>query len=292
MATQLPDLKNDDYVDLDKALTSLRRKSKSLPDFQLIAQAAETKNKTLDLKNIQNLFIITSASLLPEISDTIKGASQTGKLRAVFVHSDMPQIWLSQYFSRAGLRLSKNMLVIPSSDLHTPRVVMQAWSWDSQHDLIANACVIENDKLLVINCALDTFEVSFNDLPAFKKIPKKERAEFVIDPDGSNLHWPGPDIHMNMDSFRYVLDPKYRKEVDSRNLAHNKNFGKAVAILRKKSDFNQSNVPNISERTIRNIENEGARPSLSTIKKLAEAHKMTANEYLEEIGDLIKSMSE
>ena len=291
MATQLPNLKNDDYIDLNKALTCLKKNSKSLPDFQIIAQTAESKNKSFDYKNIQNLFIIASASLLPEISATIKGANQTGKLRAVFVHSDMPQIWLSQYFSRAGLRLSKNMLVIPSSDRHTPKVVMQAWNWDSQHDLIANACVIENDKLLVINCALDTFEVSFDDLPASKNIPKGERAVFVIDPDGSNLHWPESDIHLNMDSFRYVLEPKYRKEVDSRKLAHNKNFGQSVAILRKKHGFNQSNVPSISERTMRSIENEGARPSLNTITKLAEAHKMTANEYLEEIGALIVSLS-
>lgn len=290
MATELPELRVNEQIDLDKAIARLSRKTKSLPDFQLIVQRPKESDST-DLKGATGLFIIASASILPEISDTIKSVNQTGKLRIIFVHSNMPQIWLSQYFSRAGLRLSKNMLVLPSNDLNTPRLVMQAWKWGSQNDLIASACAVDNRKLLVINCALDTFEVSFDDLPALKGVPKSERSAFVLDSDGSNLHWPGPDIHLNIDSFRYILDSKYRREADSRKLAHNKQFGKAVATLRKKHGYKQSNVPNISERTMRGIENEGARPSAKTIQKLADAHQLSANEYLEKIGDMIVSMS-
>jgi hypothetical protein len=45
-------------------------------------------------------------------------------------------------------------------------------------------------------------------MAALKRIPDAERANFSMDEDGSYIHWPGPDIHLDLDAVRVAIDWK------------------------------------------------------------------------------------
>ena len=89
----------------------------------------------------------------------------------------------------------------------------------SRKPIIADAYVVE-DRLLLRSCALKTYEVSFKDLPALASIMEEDRPNFEIDSDGSFIHWPDADIHLDLDAVVYATDPaaKKRMKVDGRSV--------------------------------------------------------------------------
>jgi hypothetical protein len=65
--------------------------------------------------------------------------------------------------------------------------------------------------------------------------------------------------------------------------SHLQRFGTAVASLRRDRGLEQSMIPGVSERQVRRIE-AGSVPRVSTLEKLAHAHRMNVDEYLAEIA--------
>ncbi len=169
-------------------------------EFKLILQA-DSRN----LKQVKNLFIAVSATALPDLADIIKHANETKLLRALFIREDVPAEWLPQMLSRADLRMVRNIVFHSKKDWDTPRRVIRAWQNGSQRDLIARASAT-NDSLLVMNCALDSFEIPFDALAPLKKIPKAQRSNFRISNSGSYIHWAAGDIHLDIDAIRYATD--------------------------------------------------------------------------------------
>ena len=152
----------------------------------------------------------------------------------------------------------------------------------AQHDLIARANVVDN-KLLLLSCALQSFEISFANLPPLQKIPKTQRDNFCISDSGSYIHWQANDIHLDIESIRYFTDEDFRKKCDLEKVTHDKQFGLAIATMRKAHHLGQEDISGMSDRQLRRIENEGARPSVATLATLAKAHKMQVNHYLNEL---------
>lgn len=232
------------------------------------------------------VFIEVSASQLPDVADLVKTANESKELRALFIRADVDLMLLPQFLQRAELRITRNVLVHGNDDWATPQRVIKAWGMGSEHDLIAAAAVFGN-KLFVLNCAFDKFEVSFDDIPVLKKIKNRERGNYVIDEAGSFISWEDADIHIDIDSLRYVTDEKWRTKYDAENLISKKNFGKAIATLRKEHGLSQSDIPNLTDRQMRRIEAGDARPSVATLGLIAKAHGLNLHEYLQKIAVVI-----
>lgn len=73
-----------------------------------------------------------------------------------------------------------------------------------------------------------------------------------------------------MDAIRYITDENFRQQLDLGRLTHNKRFGQAIILVRQKHRLTKADIANVSERQLRRIENEGARPSLKTLALLAQ----------------------
>jgi hypothetical protein len=232
----------------------------------------------------KNLFLLTSLTRLPEITSLIKSAVQTHRLRAILLRQDVDGRWIPQMLERASVHVLKNVLVF--SDAIVPQRIMNAWSMGYAGNLIADATIV-NENLLVVSCELERFEVAFDAIPGLKKLPVKKRHAFTISPEGSYIHWPEPDIHIDMDGIRYLTDPTWRQKCDIEKIAHEKTFGASIAAIRKNYSLRQSDIIGLSDRQIRRIE-AGERPSLQTLQLLAKAHKMEVNDYLNEIAKQIK----
>ena len=254
-------------------LSSLPR----VPALKILAQANRAS-----LHKFKNLFIMISATALQDVASIVKVANENKLLRALFVREDVPPEWLPQMFARADLRMVRNTVIHLPGDWTTPRRIIKAWQIGAQHDLIARANIIDN-KLFLLNCALKPFEISFADLPPLNKIPKTQRGDFRISDSGSYIHWPANDIHLDIESIRYFTDEGFRKKCDLEKVTHDKQFGLAIATMRKTHHLVQADIDGMSDRQLRRIENEGARPSVATLATLAKAHKMEVNDYLNEL---------
>jgi hypothetical protein len=239
-----------------------------------------------DLESAINLFVLTSATNLSNVSELVTRANQRHHLRVLFIREDIPAMWLPQMFDRANLRVMRNTLI--HKDAVLPQRVINAWSWGAQDQLIANATVIGN-CLLVFSCAMEKLEVKFDVLPILKTIPIEDRSDFNISEEGSYLHWPKQDIHLDLDVLRYAIDPNIKRQFDAYKLTHDQLFGKAIAALRKQYKLRQSDIIDLSERQVSRIE-KGEGTKVETLDLFAKAHKMELNDYLEAVASLMSDI--
>jgi uncharacterized protein DUF2442 len=232
---------------------------------------------------LKNVFVLCSAMRLPEVADFVSSVNRQHRLRALFVRQDTDPAWLPQLLERANLRTVRNMLVHGHSDYSVPMRVLSAWELGRQDELIANATVVDN-RLLLLSCALDNFEVPFDALPALRKIPPQVRRSFVISEEGSYIHWPEPDIHLDLDAFKSAIDPAWRVRASAIRLSQNRRYGEAIASVRKRYGLRQGDIPGLSGRQLRRI--EGGKPiSSAALRSLAEAHQLSLDEYLSVLAD-------
>jgi hypothetical protein len=224
----------------------------------------------------RNVFVIVPATGLPDVSEFVSAANRRHQLRALLVRDDVKPSSIPKMFERAGLRTMRNTVV--HSDPSIPRRVLTAWAQNAQDQLIAKASVSE-DRLFVLSCALQPYEIAFDAMAALKRIPVPERANFTVDEDGSYIHWPGPDIHIDLDAIRVAVDPEARVKAVTAKAVHDSRYGAAIARLRLAKGLKQSDIEGLSERQVRRIE-KGEGTTCEGLRRLATAHRMNLEEYL------------
>lgn len=232
-------------------------------------------------ENFKNVFVLCSAMALPEVAHLVSVLNRRHRLRGLFVREDADLTWLPQLLERANLRTLRNMLVHHEDD-SLPRRVFSAWEHGAQDELIANATVA-GDRLLLITCSFEKIEVAFATIPVLKKIPEAERTKFRISEDGSYIHWPGPDIHLDLDSIKSAVNPEWRLHVLAARYSQDRRYGQAIAQVRKDCGLRQGDIPELSERQIRRIES-GSPITASALHSLAAAHKLPLDEYLSRVA--------
>ena len=233
-------------------------------------------------------FVFTSASELELVAPLVHAANSVHRLRTLFVRADVACTWFLPMFERANLRTLRNTLL--HTDPAVPQRVITAWQMGAQDQLIADATVFE-DRLFVRNCALDSFEVSFRDVPALARMPVAERADFVIDKDGSYLYWEASDTHVGLEMIRFAIDPAFREASLVRKLAFDQRFGRAVRAIRTASGLRQTDIPGLSARQVARIEAGSVTPRDETLRKMAAAHSLTVSDYLDSVAKHLAALS-
>lgn len=236
-------------------------------------------------REAQNLFVLASASGLGEVAAFVREANRRNQLRALLIHADMEERWIGQMLHRADLRTLRHTHV--HREHHLPRRVLKAWEFGSQDILIADALALA-DRLIVLTCDLKRIEVPWDSIPVLSRIEREKRAEFEIDSDGSCLHWPEGDIHLGYGAFREAVDPVFREHVLRRERLAVEKHGRAIARLRKRHGVRQDAIQGLSGRQVRRIERGEAYPRVSTLEKLARAHRLSLDEYLDGLARLIQ----
>jgi hypothetical protein len=231
-------------------------------------------------RRYQHLFVLCSALHLPEAAKFVSEMNREHRLQALFVRTDVDPVLLPQMLERAGLRSIRNMLAHSNSSV--PNRVLAAWLHNAQAELIAYATVAD-DRLIIVSCEPKTYEVRFDQMPALRKIAPQQRHSFEIAEDGSFIWWPSADIHLDLDGLRTVTDPTWRKRAQRIRRTHGHEYGAAIAALRKDRGLRQTDVPGVSERQLRRIEESGA-VSVRTLELLAKAHAMALADYLDALA--------
>jgi hypothetical protein len=184
------------------------------------------------------------------------------------------------FLDRANVRVLRNLLVYEGQKV--PRRVLEAWAAGAQEQLIADATTV-GDTLIVVGCNFERIELPFSEIPALRDASEETTHDFEVDEDGSFIFWPGADVHLDRRALTAYADPKVRREQELQRLARDRRFGDALRTLRERAGRTQSNIDGISERHVRRIE-EGHRPKIETLRKLAEACGMPLNDYLRELA--------
>ena len=262
-------------VSKENDLSSSLRRKKSVHWVQKPSvQIAQTPRR---------IFVLSPATKLPEYSDFLRIAIKHKRLCALFVYEDIESEWIPQMLSRAGIRPLRHMFIHKKLDL--PERIISAWIANIQKQTIADATVID-DRLLILGCDLREYEVPFSKISALKDVSVEERSKFMISSDGSYIHWPESDVHLDLDVFRYVTDDTYREKVDRERLAKNKNFGIAIAKFRRGNGLRQTDIPGLSDRQVRRIEHGGSVTS-NVVKALASAHNLTVKDYMDQLANIL-----
>ncbi|MCK5805858.1 MAG: hypothetical protein KAI66_23710 [Lentisphaeria bacterium] len=232
-----------------------------------------------------HVIVMALASELEEVAEFVRKANRRHHLKALLVHADLDERWIAQMLDRADLRTLRNLLVHRSHE--QPRRVLDAWKNGSQDDLIADAVAL-GDRIIVLTCALERIEVPWHTLRALENMKKAWRTHFEIASDGSYIHWPDADVHLDVEALRVAIDPKARQAARLQFQRKGQSFGRAIARLRKEREIRQTDIPGLSARHMRRIEGGEVFPRTSSLEKLAEAHDMALASYLDELANLQK----
>jgi hypothetical protein len=96
-----------------------------------------------------------------------------------------------------------------------------------------------------------------------------------------------PDIHLDLDAIRAVIDPKWRKKSERLRNLHGREYGAAIAALRRDRGLRQIDIAGVSARQLRRIEDSGA-VSVRTMELLARDHRITLSNYLDAVAAKLK----
>jgi len=171
---------------------------------------------------------------------------------------------------------------IVHSDPNVLPRILNAYSIQAEHELIADARVV-NNHLIVLNCTGDIYDVPFE---ALKTFGIHDLRNFEVEEDGSYLYWPTLDLHLDIQGIREITDAAFREKARIERLQSDSAFGRAIATFRNQNRLRQADIIGLSERHVRRIEN-GASTKISSLKYFAQAHNLKLNDYLNELASIM-----
>lgn len=168
-------------------------------------------------------------------------------------------------------------------DVDAVRRMVEARLAGAEDRLIASAR-IEGDTLVVWSCEPKRYAVRASEVPAIARIDPKVLGDFELSQSGNRLHWEAADVDINLDTIRYYVDPNVRKRQDKASREEVTRYAGAIRALREEHQLAQTDVPGLTERQVRRVEQGESTPRAETLKKLAAAHGLTIDQYLKELA--------
>lgn len=233
-------------------------------------------------KRYHNVFVLTTFTSLEPIAAFVSAVNRRNQLRALFVRYDVDASWLPQMFEFAKLRTMRN--TIAHSGFIVPHRVLHAWQLGAQNELIADARLI-GDTLYVLSCEPESYKVPIENIVPLCNLSADERGSFQIADDGSYIHWPAHDVHLDLDSLLETIDSGRRAKAEKIKRSYGQHYGAAIARLRREHGLTQTDVGGLSDREVRRIEAKGE-VTTDSLKILAAAHRMQVSEYMDALAIL------
>ena len=241
--------------------------------------------KTLNgakLPGAGNLFVVCKATQLSDVASILREYNQKNKLKGLLIRPDVKTDLLPQLMYHAGATTMRNTLFYKEPGI--VQRILHGWDRQAAHLLIAGASAAE-DNLYIVSCSFKMYILSFREIPALRLIDNKNRADFIIDEDGSFIHWPDADIHLDIDTLEYHTDEEYRRKADLKKLQYQLQVGSTLKTLRVENNLRQDGIEGLSARQVRRIENGESPMTLQSLEKFASVLGMTAEQLMEELAD-------
>jgi hypothetical protein len=157
---------------------------------------------------------------------------------------------------------------------------------ESNNDRIFDAR-IEDGVLRVVSPDFRRMEVPISKIEALSKTDKKTMEQFEIDDDGAYIYWPELDLHLGWEQLFQIVDPDAAHKAKQKSRLFNQRYGAAIRRVREEKGLAITETPGLSDKQLRRIERGECRLTSNAARKLAKAHGMTPNEYLEKLADAL-----
>lgn len=212
---------------------------------------------------------------------------------AIFLSFDLKRHVLdsfmaAQTFAMLVSRLRSKFDPYVAPDAASIRRLIHARRIDATDKLIASAS-IEDGSLIVWSCEPKRYELPLSEIPPLSALDTKQLAKVEVSDSGSRLHWEDGDIDINLDTIRAVADPQIRHAHEAEARKEAAEYGAAIRQLRVEKGLKQSEIEGLTARQVRRLETGNIVPQIATLRKLATAHEMAVQDYLNELADRSRS---
>jgi len=147
---------------------------------------------------------------------------------------------------------------------------------------------LEDGVLHVVSADFGRLEVPISKIVPLAKAAKETAERFEIDEDGSYIYWPDLDLHLGWEQLQQVVDPLAVQRAKQKSREFNVRYGAAIRKMREEKGLAITAIPGLSHKQLRRIERGECRLTSNTARKLAQAHGMTPNEYLQAVGTALQ----
>lgn len=197
---------------------------------------------------------------------------------------------VAQWMRRTNIRSEHRLHIVRVENLEAPQV----------SDLLARLChafrpelgegrivdaYLAGKVLYVRGPQRRMLHVPVESVTVLRNLSATELQDFRIDPDGSFIHWPGPDIHLGWNQLLQIMDPLEVHKAQQRSADFNRRYGAAIRKLREEAGIPQAKVEGITQRQLRRVEQGDCRATANALHALARAHKLGVNEYMEKVAN-------
>lgn len=240
----------------------------------------------------RDLFIVAfRGNFLDEINlREARHRKTAGMKRFLLFPDDSPQEALPEKICRLGIR-SPERIHTPRLEVDTMETFLRrffaALSHSPQEDSIADAWW-EGDVFVILSPMFTRLKVPLDSIPKMNSASPDELAEFEIDEFGEYIYWPSHDVHMGWPQFEQIINPTLAFTAKQHSSDFNRHYGEAIRALREETGLRQSDIMGLDPRTIRRIEQGEVRATSNALQKLAVAHGMHINSYLNSLAENLK----
>lgn len=231
---------------------------------------------------LRDTFLVLPSSTLNNYAELlIRSMKELSKLRVVFVLMDTD---FDTFFDKVA-ELKVNSLLSKMFRVDRPEQVdrvLHAWCEGLQKHRFADARV-EGSTLVAKACDLTKYEIDLSSLPVFRSIDPAGLEKPALDQTGMRVTWKKHQIDIDFDTVRYHADARYQLERDLAALEYYVHYGDAIRMLREELNLTQeviADATGFSTRHLSRIENGEQKPTPKSIDKLASAHELSFDEYL------------
>jgi len=199
---------------------------------------------------------------------------------------------IAQWMRGTNIRSENRLHICRVENLDAPQVsellgrVCNAFEPGESQGNIVDA-YLRGNILFVRGPQQRMLHVPIASLPALRNLAPEVLRDFRIDPDGSFIHWPVPDVHLGWNQFLQATDPLELHKAQQRSDDFNHRYGAAIRKLREKAGILQTKVEGLTERQLRRIEQGECRATTNALRHISKAHGLSMNEYMEKIAHLM-----
>ncbi len=146
----------------------------------------------------------------------------------------------------------------------------------------------EADTFVVLSSGLKRLSVPLAELKrlhALRHATRRALEEFEIDSDGVYVYWRSADVHMTWESFEQLVDAKALLRAKLQGKGWDRRYGRAIRALRNERKLRQSDIPGMDPRHVRRLELGQQRATPKALEKLAQAHGLSVEQYMDALAE-------
>lgn len=182
----------------------------------------------------------------------------------------------------------------PDQRIHATRDVAAlkreaiALNRDHVFEGLIDAYLVETD-LVVVHGDLTVRAYPLSQLDFLSEMKMEEVEKFAIHTSGSFLEWPAHDLRVGASQILQAVDPMFLADIAIERYSAEK-MSLALRALREEAELTQSEIPGLSDRHIRRLENEEVRFTADAAAKYAQAFGCSLHEFLGRLARILTEM--